>query len=201
MRLLSLLLLTLLALPVAAQYDLVVGATYEDQGLTSDVHRSHVGQVVFSTEPIAFRCENPDQFATSFGPYDPIYARHYLPASVWNLTDDQTELWYTFVFVVDGEEVHGRPSERCHDECVATLTTWQMNLDENESYTNDKLKTAWKSLIESGYTTRAATEARQATVIPLDGTHEIEVQVRVYSDEEYGGQVVASGTFTYDAKG
>ncbi|MFN0253335.1 MAG: hypothetical protein ACKV2T_41075 [Kofleriaceae bacterium] len=55
-----------------------------DDGMTSDTHRKHVGEIVFSTTPIVIGKETASKFATSFKGSQPIYWRAYLPRSAAN---------------------------------------------------------------------------------------------------------------------
>lgn len=49
-----------------------------DQGLTSEVHKLHAGEIVFANQKVAFQNEKPETFKNSFKWGDPIYMRVFL---------------------------------------------------------------------------------------------------------------------------
>ena len=58
--------------------------TFEDQGITSTAHGQHAGQIVFATEYIPFKGEDPSSFRDTFQATDPLYGRIYLSQSMGN---------------------------------------------------------------------------------------------------------------------
>ncbi len=55
-----------------------------DNGITSETHKLYNGKIAFSKSPIAEKQEDAGQLTTSFMASDLIYARFYLPNSLWN---------------------------------------------------------------------------------------------------------------------
>lgn len=123
---------------------LLAATSWADQGMTSDTHASHVGQIVFSTEEIKFRNEDPSKLRTSFKLGEPIYGRLYFAKSMANTPLYHTQIsdelppnsgregrWEVKLYV-DGENQNerfgaftdGKVSEKAERE----WTSWQFNL-------------------------------------------------------------------------
>ena len=62
----------------------LTAAAWADQGMTSATHSANVGKIVFSTEEIKFKNEDPSKLRTSFREGEPIYGRLYFARSMAN---------------------------------------------------------------------------------------------------------------------
>ncbi|GAB4039463.1 hypothetical protein [Spirosoma gilvum] len=67
---------------------------------TSDFHRQHAGQILFSKSPIVVGKEKADQFATAFTSKDHIYAVAYLKGTIQELAEGN--LGASYRYYVDG---------------------------------------------------------------------------------------------------
>ncbi|MCA9779081.1 MAG: hypothetical protein KC800_20270 [Candidatus Eremiobacteraeota bacterium] len=179
-----LLLLLLLALP-----------TWADQGMTSATHTSNVGRVVFSTEEIKFKNEDPSKLRSTFKLGEPIYGRMYFARSMANteLYHDQLgeplppgsgrEGNWEVKLSVDGENqnvrfgafTEGKVSEKAESE----WTTWQFNLAPDvDSLKESRITDPW---------------IKVAAGLP-PGTHEIKVEFYATLGQ-YRSKPMAAGSF------
>lgn len=76
--------------------------TLPDQGIRNEVHKAHIGQIVWSNEKIDF--ENPDasKFKTNFTTDEWIYGRFYLSESMQNsIRKEKKEVFNNFYYYFD----------------------------------------------------------------------------------------------------
>ena len=122
---------------------LLLGPVLADQGMTSQTHAAHVGEIVFSNKEIKFRQEDPAALKGQFKLGEPIYGRLYFKQSMANTPLFHTQLgeslsggyregaWEIQLFVdgvnqniAFGNFTDGKVSEKAERE----WTTWQINL-------------------------------------------------------------------------
>ena len=75
----------------------VVHAQSDDQGITNDVHKANVGNIVFANDPISFKTPDASLFKKDFSASETIFGRLYLPQSISNtpverITNDKGEV-------------------------------------------------------------------------------------------------------------
>jgi hypothetical protein len=175
---------------------ILTAATWADQGMTSATHSSNVGKIVFSTEEIKFKNEDPAKLRTSFRLGEPIYGRMYFARSMAN-----TELYHSQLgeslppgggregnwevkLSVDGENqnvrfgafTEGKVSEKAERE----WTTWQFNLfPDQDSLKESRITDPWIKVA--------------AGLQP--GSHQIEVEFYA-TQGQYRSKPMAQGRFT-----
>ena len=175
---------------------LLTAAAWADQGMTSATHSANVGKIVFSTEEIKFKNEDPFKLRTSFRLGEPIYGRLYFARSMANTElyhsqlgeplpqGDEREGYWEVKLSVDGENrnvrfgafTEGKVSEKVEIE----WTTWQFNLFPDQD-----------SLEESRFTDPWIQVA--AGLQP--GTHQIEIEFYA-TQGQYRSKPMAQGSFT-----
>jgi hypothetical protein len=175
---------------------LLTGLVWADQGMTSATHTSHAGKIVFSTQEIKFRNEDPSKFRTSFKIGEPIFGRLYFHRSMMNTTLYHTQVsdemkpgsgaregrWELKVYV-DGENQNldfgglaaGKVSEKAEKE----WTSWQMNLAPDiEKLKERKITDNWIKVV--------------AGLKP--GTHTIKLEFYA-TQGQYRSKPMAAGSF------
>lgn len=132
---------------------LIAGVALADQGMTSAAHSANAGKIVFSTELINFKKEDPSKFRDSFKLGEPIYGRLYFKQSMLNtplyhdqggapLTGSHREGAWELLVYVDGVNQNvkfgnfalGRVSKKAERE----WTTWQLNLQPEQRQQGEK---------------------------------------------------------------
>ena len=174
---------------------LLTSLAIADQGMTSETHSAHVGEIVFSTEEIEFQNEDPAKLRTSFNLGEPIYGRFYFARSMANTPLFHTQLaeelppgsgregnWELKVSV-DGENqnvrfgafAEGKVSEKAEQE----WTTWQVNLAPDEiKLKESRIADPWIKLV--------------ARLKP--GTHTVKLDFFA-TQGQYRSKPMASGSF------
>ena len=61
-----------------------LGGPFTDDGMTSEIHKKHSGEIVFSKNKIPMEVASEDAFSSSFNLSDNIYGRVFMPKSVEN---------------------------------------------------------------------------------------------------------------------
>jgi hypothetical protein len=85
-----------------------------DQGMTSETHRSHVGQIVFASSKIDFGHEDPAAFKAAFTLGEPIYGRMYMAHGMgYTMRDDGWKVPHALYMhvVVDGHDLGAHASK------------------------------------------------------------------------------------------
>ena len=155
-----------------------------DQGLTSEVHRAHVGEIVFATSVIEKWHEDSKTFQTHFRTGDGIYGRFYLARSLTNESIHRFEEWedghYELRILVDGKRRSSFRGQLDRDETTLELGLVRPLSDHGEWEMQD-----WYE--------------REITRHMPPGHHEIRVELwPERNGKPYGDAPLARGTFTLD---
>lgn len=182
--------------------------TAQDQGITSDVHRNHVNQIVFakSKSDLAFKNENPSSFSNTFTSSDHIYGRVYVDRSVKNKTKALAPGVLFYDLYIDGKRVEHKKSFGMYRHLTKkSYYTEQLDADETWSQW-----TSWKVWLmprqddEELKYGNSNIPARAFVLAMLDqspGKHDIRLDI--YNVGMAGGrksEVLATGSFTFDLK-
>ncbi|MBN1251018.1 MAG: hypothetical protein JXR51_12165 [Bacteroidales bacterium] len=160
-----------------------------DQGITNEVHKKYVKQIVWSDSKISFT--NPDEstFKTEFTSDMFIYARYYMPYSFENYFINQLKekpgdmISYYFLLYVDDKLQDWKPDEGTLSGDYVQRTTQQfwIYIPNDDKYSKD-VNNNWVDIVNK----------------MSAGKHEIKLILLL---ESYGKKLTAlEGSFTYDKK-
>lgn len=172
-----------------------IGGPFADQGITGEIHKNHIGEIVFATDKIPLEGASQSSFKRSFYLSENIYGRVYMPKSVenyplysvqfmrngdtTNASHNQYGRFYYNIYV-DGvkEKYWNVELVDLSKNGLVNTTTYQVWL--NPKPEDQKVRDEWKDLINK----------------LSDGEHTIRLDMVAGSPDSYSGaEVVASGEF------
>lgn len=180
----------------------------QDQGITSEVHRKHVNQIVFANKKsdLAFKNEKESAFKTSFTTNDNIYGRVYVDQSIKNKTGSYVGGVLMYDMYIDGKSVEHKKSFGMYRH-LSDLTYYTEQMDSDETFHQ---WTSWKvwllpeeddDELKYGNCNIAARAFTLALLDATPGKHEVKIDIfHVSMDGGSKSEVLASGSFTIDIK-
>jgi hypothetical protein len=152
----------------------------KDQGITNEVHKNHVGQIVWANEKISFTNPDANKFKSDFTTDEWIFGRFYLSESIQNSIRKEKKkvyenLYYYYDVYVDGTKVDWEiEAGQLYGEYLER-TTQQLYVCTEEG--SDRA--GWQKLVNN----------------LKPGVHQIKVDLKARKNELEFKTILATGTF------
>jgi len=182
----------------------------EDQGMTSDAHKSNVGKIVFANTEIEKGSPNTGSFKNSFSTSDNIYSRVFLAQSLENEANEIGKIAqmtdFHYLITVNGHTYskfinHDYNAGMAGDE-LETWTSFQLGLNPQTSDLKSYPSTEWRGMFwhHAYYLPEGEYDVKIALVFDIPDDEEAtsarpKEQCRLWTTKFGAEKIVAEGSF------
>ena len=181
----------------------ITNMTAQDQGITSEVHRKYVNQIVFasSKSDLAFKSERTSAFKNEFSTSENIFGRIYLDRSLKNITQEYAAGNLMYDLYIDGRRIEHKKSFGMYKH-RPEKTFYTERLENNDAWSKWTSWKVWLLPEESDEELKYGNcniPARAFALSILDlspGKHDVKMEVyHVSIQDNSKSEVVATGSF------